>query len=413
MNEAYILEWFSLLGRWVHMITGIAWIGASFYFVWLDNHLQAPKLASDDERGVGGEIWSVHGGGFYHAQKYRVAPPELPSTLHWFKWEAYTTWISGMFLLALLYWYQAEIYLIDPATMPLSKPVAVLLGFATVVVGWLAYDALCKSKVGQNESLMAGIMLLLLTMVAWGLCQLFSGRGAYMHFGAMLGSIMVANVFFVIMPGQRDLVAAKKEGRTPDPIHGIRAKQRSVHNTYFTLPVLFVMISNHYAMTYGHAWNWLILIAISVAGALIRVYFVQRHFGKPSLVPAIVAAALLLTVITAITPASRKTITAQSAGSTATTSDSTSQTVAFTDIEAIIKERCSSCHSSQPSNPGFAAAPKGIMFDNGAAILAQANVIHQQAVVTRAMPIGNLTGMTDEERASLDNWFLGGALETR
>jgi uncharacterized membrane protein len=403
MNEAYILEWFSLLGRWVHMITGIAWIGASFYFVWLDNHLQAPAQASDDERGVGGEIWSVHGGGFYHAQKYRVAPPVLPDTLHWFKWEAYTTWMSGVFLLALLYWYQADIYLIDPSSMPLSKSVAVLLGIATLVVGWLAYDALCKSRFGQNETAMAGIMLLLLTIVAWGLCQLFSGRGAYMHFGAMLGSIMVANVFFVIMPGQRDLVAAKKEGRTPDPIHGITAKQRSVHNTYFTLPVLFVMISNHYAMTYGQAWNWLILIAISVAGALIRVYFVQRHFGKPSIIPAIVAAALLLAVITAITPAPRK---AQAADSS---SASPSQPVTFADVEAIVTERCTSCHHSQPSNPGFAAAPKGIMFNDSSAILAQANIIHQQAVVTGAMPIGNLTGMTEDERAMIDSWFLAGA----
>lgn len=413
MSEAYILEWFSLLGRWVHMITGIAWIGASFYFVWLDNHLQAPTLTSDDERGVGGEIWSVHGGGFYHAQKYRVAPPELPTTLHWFKWEAYTTWLSGMFLLALMYWYQAEIYLIDPTNMPLSKSVAVLLGIATLTVGWLAYDALCKSKVGQNETVMAGIMLLILTFVAWGLCQLFSGRGAYMHFGAMLGSIMVANVFFVIMPGQRDLVAAKKEGRTPDPIHGIRAKQRSVHNTYFTLPVLFVMISNHYAMTYGHAWNWLILIAISVAGALIRVYFVQRHSGKASLVPLIVATALLLSVITAITPAPRKAIPAQTEGSPTTSSSATSQAVGFADVKAIIAKRCSSCHHSQPSFPGFAAAPKGIMFNDKAAILAQANIIHQQAVVTRAMPIGNLTGMTDDERALLDSWFLAGASDAK
>jgi uncharacterized membrane protein len=318
-----------------------------------------------------------------------------------------------MFLLALMYWYQAEIYLIDPTTMPLSKPVAVLLGIATLVVGWLAYDALCKSKVGQNETVMAGIMLLILTFVAWGLCQLFSGRGAYMHFGAMLGSIMVANVFFVIMPGQRDLVAAKKDGRTPDPIHGIRAKQRSVHNTYFTLPVLFVMISNHYAMTYGHAWNWLILIAISVAGALIRVYFVQRHSGKASFVPLVVATALLLSVITAITPATRKAIPAQTEGSATTNSSATSQAIGFADVEAIITERCSSCHHSQPSFPGFAAAPKGIMFNDKAAILAQANVIHQQAVVTRAMPIGNLTGMTDDERALLDSWFLAGASDAR
>ena len=278
--EGFVVEWLSLLGRWVHLITGIAWIGASFYFVWLDNSLEAPKQAADVERGVGGEIWSVHGGGFYHAQKYKVAPPELPETLHWFKWEAYTTWITGMFLIALLYWYQAEIYLIDPSVMAMSKPVAVLLGMLTLVIGWIAYDQLCKSPLGSQESKLSAAMLVFVSIVACGLCQIFSGRGAYLHFGAMLGTIMVANVYFVIMPGQRDLVAAKAEGRAPDPMHGIRAKQRSVHNTFFTLPVLFVMISNHYAMTWGHKYNWLILIALSVAGAAIRVYFVQRHKGK-------------------------------------------------------------------------------------------------------------------------------------
>jgi len=255
------------------MIVGIAWIGASFYFVWLDNHLQPVAEQADTDKGVGGEIWSVHGGGFYHAQKYQVAPPELPPTLHWFKWEAYSTWLSGMFLLCLMYWYSAEIYLIDSNVADLSKPVAILIGAACIVIGWFAYDKLCHSKIGDNERAMAAIMFVVLSIVAWGLCQLFSGRGAYMHFGAMLGTIMVANVFFVIIPGQKDLVTAKQEGRMPDPIHGIRGKQRSVHNTYFTLPVLFVMISNHYAMTHAHEYNWLILIAISLAGALIRVFF--------------------------------------------------------------------------------------------------------------------------------------------
>jgi uncharacterized membrane protein len=394
--EAYILEWLSLLGRWVHLVTGIAWIGASFYFVWLDNHLEAPKNAADSERGVGGELWSVHGGGFYHAQKYKVAPPSLPDTLHWFKWEAYTTWITGMFLISLLYWYQAEIYLIDPSVMALSKPVAVALGMLTLVVGWIAYDQLCKSPLGNREAVLSALMLLFVSFAAWALCQIFSGRGAYLHFGAMLGTIMVANVFFVIMPGQRDLVAAKREGRTPDPAHGIRAKQRSVHNTYFTLPVLFVMISNHYAMTWGHEYNWLILIALSVAGALIRVYFVQRHHGTETVIPLLVAAALIMAVAAAIAPKPRTPPVGETKQSRAELQ---------TKVVSIVNERCASCHAQVPSQAGFSAPPKGVLLETVADIQRQAQSIHQQVVVTRAMPIGNLTQITDAERDLVDRWF--------
>lgn len=395
--HAYIIEWLSLLGRWAHMVFGIAWIGASFYFVWLDNHLVAPARKEDADSGVGGEIWSVHGGGFYHAQKYRVAPPTLPPKLHWFTWEAYSTWLSGMFLMILLYWYQAEIYLLDPSVSSVSKPFAILIGVATLVVGWFAYDWLCKSKWGSSERTLTSIILLAVIVVAWGLCQLFSGRGAYMHFGAMLGTIMVANVFFVIIPGQRDLVKAKQEGRAPDPIHGITGKQRSVHNTYFTLPVLFVMISNHYAMTYGHEYNWLILIAISIAGAAIRVFFVQRHFGKASVVPLLVAGLLLAAVAAAIAPASRS----HGGGS----ADAVNAEAVLPQVVAVVQQRCLSCHAASPSQPGFASAPKGIVFDTENDILQQAQQIHQQTVVTRAMPIGNLTAITEQERQLIDRWY--------
>lgn len=398
--EGYVLEWLNLLGRWAHLITGIAWIGASFYFVWLDNHLLPPANVADEERGIGGEVWSVHGGGFYHAQKYKVAPPVLPETLHWFKWEAYTTWITGMFLISLMYWYQAEIYLIDPNVMALSKPVAVTTGMLTLLAGWLAYDQLCKSSLGTQEGKLSAVLLVLLTVSAWGLCQIFSGRGAYLHFGAMLGTIMVANVFFVIMPGQRDLVAAKSEGRSPDPSHGIRAKQRSLHNTYFTLPVLFVMISNHYAMTWGHEYNWLILIALSVAGALIRVYFVQRHKGQATPVPIAIAAVLIMGIAAAIVPMP----------STQPTPDvSVSAAELFADVQGIVLERCASCHANQPSQPGFSAPPKGIVLESSDDITRQAQTIHQQVVVTRAMPIGNLTGISDDERATINQWFQRGA----
>lgn len=396
--EGYILEWLNLLGRWVHMITGIAWIGASFYFVWLDNHLQTPADPHDQKNGVGGELWAVHGGGFYNARKYTNGVPAMPTKLHWFKWEAYTTLITGVFLMALLYWYQAEIYLIDPGVLALSKPVAIGLGVFTMVGGWFGYDALCRSSLGQRENLMAAILIVSLTIIAWGLCQLFSGRGAYMHFGAMLGTIMVANVFFIIMPGQRAMVSAVSAGNEPDPIHGVRAKQRSVHNTYFTLPVLFVMISNHYAMTWGHEYNWLILIAISVAGALIRVHFVQAHFGKPSPFPAVVAALLIMAVITVITPRTAPPASSPK-GNVAMAA------VTLDQVHTIVEARCTSCHAQQPAHPGFTAPPKGIVLETPQQTLQHAATIHQQAFVTRAMPIGNLTGITDEERQTLDRWF--------
>jgi len=410
--EGFIVEWLSLLGRWVHMITGIAWIGASFYFVWLDNHLQAPKHQADVDKGVGGEIWSVHGGGFYHAQKYKVSPQELPEKLHWFKWEAYTTWITGMFMLVLIYWYGAELYLIDPQVADLSKPVAILIGAATIVVGWIVYDKLCRSSIGENESLMGLVMFVLLSFAAWGLCQLFSGRGAFMHFGAMLGTIMVANVAHVIIPGQRDLVTAKEEGREPDPIHGIRGKQRSVHNTYFTLPVLFVMISNHYAMTYGHEYNWLILIGLSLAGALIRVYFVKRHFGKASLLPIIIAAVLIAAVAALTVP--KNSPSAVPAKNSENTSDTVGQsaepmTVSFSQVQSIVNERCVSCHAQSPAHPGFFAPPKGIKLETADDIVNHARAIYQQSVASKAMPIGNLTKMLDEERALIGAWVQAGA----
>ena len=391
---AYLLEWVNLLGRWVHMITGIAWIGASFYFIWLDNSLETPKSSEDSAKGVSGEVWSVHGGGMYHAQKYKLAPAVMPEHLHWFKWEAYTTWISGMFMLALMYWYGAEIYLIDPGVAALSRPVAIAIGIAVIAIGWFAYNWLCESDIGKNENTMATILFVALSILAFLLCQVFSGRGAFMHFGSMLGTIMVGNVFFVIIPGQKDLVLAKQEGRDPDPIHGIRGKQRSVHNTYFTLPVLFVMISNHYAMTYGHKYNWLILIALTLIGALVRIYFVARHKGKASLLPLFLALTVLAGIVTLIAPRQSDRLASISSGN-----------VQMATIQSIITERCSSCHASSPTQNGFAAPPKGIVLESEEDITRHAYTIHQQTVVTRAMPVGNLTGITESERATIDAWF--------
>ncbi len=391
--EAWLVDWLNLLGRWLHFIVGIAWIGSSFYFIWLDNHLRPPADPSDEDRGVGGEVWSVHGGGFYRAEKFKVAPSALPETLHWFKWEAYTTWLSGMFLLVLIYWYGAEVYLIDPSVADLTPATAIALSAGFIAGGWLIYDMLCRSPIGASEKTLAPVLLILVALLAWGLSQLFGGRAAYIHFGVVLGTIMVANVFFVIIPGQKQMVAAAERGEAPDPAPGIKAKQRSVHNTYFTLPVLFAMISNHFAMTYGHEYSWVILVGITIAGALIRVYFVARHKGSASPLPVFIALLILAAVAAATLPAGR--------------ADGAVGSVSFDEVRGIVIARCVNCHAEQPSHPGFSAAPGGVMLDTDARIVAEAERIHQQTVISRVMPIGNLTGITEEERAALDAWYQG------
>jgi uncharacterized membrane protein len=409
--SAYVVDWLSLLGRWVHLITGIAWIGASFYFVWLDNHLMPPADVELSRKGVGGELWAVHGGGFYNAQKYRVAPQVLPASLHWFYWEAYSTFLSGLFLLALLYYAQAEIYLIDPRVAPLSKPAAIAIGGGVIIGGWLIYDALCRSALKQRAAWLAAVLALVFSAAAFALCRLFSGRGAFMEFGAMLGTIMVANVFFVIIPGQREMVRAKREGRDPDPEAGLRGKLRSVHNTYFTLPVLFTMISNHYAMTFGARYNWLVLIALCAAGVLIRVYFVARHKrhergGKTPLWPALLGLSIVAATAGALAPKRAPPTTATGTATPAATAESAA--AHFADIQGIVANRCAPCHAAAPTQPGFAAAPKGVLLDSSAGLLANLRAIEPQ-LATRAMPIGNLTCMTESERDQLLDWIRHGA----
>ncbi len=394
--EGLIIEWLNMLGRWVHIITGIAWIGASFYFVFLDRSLLPPKLKEDVDEGVSGEVWSVHGGGFYHAQKYQVAPTELPHTLHWFKWEAYSTWLSGFFLLGLIYWYGAELYLIDPSVMELSKTSAILISIAFIVGGWFFYDQLCKTSLGKRENIFMIVIFLFVSIAAFALCNIYSGRGAYVLFGAMLGTIMVGNVFFIIIPGQKDLVKAKLDGRNPDPIHGILGRQRSVHNTYFTLPVLFVMVSNHYAMTFGSEYNWVILIAISIAGALIRIFFVSRLGGGKPAIAALFGGVAILAITSLVMLVSEYRVRDKQAVAV----------VSIAQVEEVVNDRCVSCHSIKPTQQGFSSAPKGITFESVEAIMAQAQIIHQQAVVSKIMPIGNITKMTQSERALLDSWYL-------
>ncbi len=387
--EAYLLDWVNLLLRWLHFIAGVAWIGASFYFVMLDSSLQKPKRAQDAERGVAGELWAVHGGGLYNSQKYLVGPvgEPLAEKLHWSKWEAYTTWLSGMGLLALIYWLGASTYLIDAQVMELSVAAGIAISIAVLAGGWIVYDALCRLLRGR-DGVLAAIIFVLVAFSAWALYQVFGARAAYLHVGAMMGTIMVANVFFHIIPGQKRMVAQMRAGEPPDAEPGIIGKQRSVHNTYFTLPVLFVMISNHYPMTYSHPQGWLVLILIMLAGVLIRQYFVLRHLGHAPLTLPAVAVVLLLGVVWYLRPAAIESGAAR---------------IGDDQIELIMQARCISCHAAEPSQPGFAEAPLGIALETPAQWRQYAERI-AVSVQTRYMPIGNLTGMTDEERAAIATW---------
>jgi uncharacterized membrane protein len=388
----YAADWLNLILRWVHLITGIAWIGASFYFVWLDNSLLPAKRAEDAEEGVGGELWAVHGGGFYHVQKYRVAPPELPHPLHWFKWEAYSTWLSGLALFVVMYYANARRYMIDPAVADLEPWQAIAISVLLLVVGWLFYDLSCKRLGLEREKTLAVAMIAFLALVAYGLSHVFSGRAMYLQIGAMLGTMMTANVAHVIIPSQRELVRAKERNEPPDPIHGLRGKQRSVHNNYFTLPVLFLMISNHYPMTWGHAHAWLVLIAIALIAAWIRHFFNLRHCGRTVWAIPASAALAALAVAALIAPSGPK-----------------AADVPFARVESIVVARCASCHAERPTQAGVAVAPKGVLLDTPERVVANARPIYEQSVATRAMPIGNLTGMTEAERALLGAWVAAGA----
>jgi uncharacterized membrane protein len=391
--EAYASEWLQLLLRWIHLITGIAWIGSSFYFVFLDNSLLPPANKEDVDAGVGGELWAIHGGGFYHVQKFRVAPARLPEPLHWFKWEAYWTWMSGFALFIVMYYAHADVYMIDRSVADLAPWQAVALSVSLLVAGWLFYDQLCKRAGLDHERLLAVAMVGFFIAVAWGLSHLYSGRALFLQVGAMMGTIMAWNVYFVIMPSQRRLVEAKQQGRAPDPEYGLRGKQRSVHNNYFTLPVLFIMISNHYPVTFGQPHAWLVLVAILLLAACVRHFFNLRHKGRT--VWAIPVTAALATLALAVAIAPHKPDTAQS--------------YTFSVVQQVITARCATCHAQRPTQPGFSVAPKGLLLDTAAQIAANAQKINEQAVVTRAMPIGNLTQMTDAERAMLAAWIAAGA----
>jgi len=390
----YGLEWLNLLVRWLHVIVGIAWIGASFYFVWLDNNIRPPAPGSDlANKGVSGELWAVHGGGFYNPQKYLVAPRELPKELHWFKWEAYSTWLSGFALLTIVYYFNAQAMMVDRSVADLTSLQAIGIGLASLVIGWTIYDLLCRSKLGRHDLAFGVVIFAFLVASAYVLTHYLSGRAAYIHVGAMIGTMMVANVLMLIIPGQRKMVNAMMAGQKPDPIHGLKAKQRSVHNNYFTLPVLFIMISNHYAMTYRHEHAWLVLAVIMLAGVLIRHFFNLKHRGRIEWKYPAMGLALLVGLAVAIAPP------APVAG----------PVVSFAQVQAIVNTRCIACHADHPTQPGFATAPAGVALTSGALISQHAAKIYQQAVQLKAMPLGNMTQMTDAERAQIGAWYTAGA----
>jgi uncharacterized membrane protein len=391
----YLLDWANLLLRWAHVVFAIAWIGSSFYFVWLDNHLTPPVDEDLKARGVNGELWAVHGGGFYNPQKYFVGPRRMPSgTLHWFYWESYSTWLSGFALFGVLYLWNASSFLVDKRVHDWPPALAAAAAIGFLAGGWLVYDAICRvlgrtkdGKVGND--LRVGIVIFACVVAAaWLACRLFAGRAAFLIVGAMLATIMSANVFFWIIPGQRKVVADLQAGRQPDPVHGQRGKQRSVHNTYFTAPVLIAMLSNHYSMLYANAHNWLVLVGLMLAGALARLVFVLRHKG-PVRWPLVGLVLLLLAAVIAyLAPGG-----SPSAGA---------GTPSFAQVQAIVQQRCVMCHNEQVNN-------KNIKLHTPELIREHAQQMLQQAVIARTMPLNNATQMTDEERAVIRRWVEAGA----
>jgi uncharacterized membrane protein len=390
---AHLGDWLNLLLRWAHLIAGIAWIGSSFYFIWLDSKLTAP--APLRER-VEGEVWMVHSGGFYLVERRRLGPGRMPPVLHWFKWEAAITWITGIALLAIVYYLSGGVFLVDPAVSSIGVGQAIALAVALLVVSWFGYDALWNSRVAEREGAATGLSLALLAGVVFGLCRALSGRAAFIHVGAMLGTLMVANVWLRILPAQQRMIDATAAGREADYTEGERAKRRSVHNTYMTYPVLFIMLSNHFPATYGHRLNWLILALLIVAGAAVRHAMVagaSPRSGRWALVSALASLAVVVGLTVPRRPAA-----ATGAGA-----------VFFAEAREIINRRCLSCHSAYPTDGAFTTAPLGVTFDTPEQIANRAERIRARAVETRTMPLANQTGMTDRERDALARWIALGA----
>ncbi|MFN5178534.1 urate hydroxylase PuuD [Limnohabitans sp.] len=400
--EAYLLEWANLLLRWLHVITAIAWIGSSFYFVFLDNNLQRPTSPDLLEKGVDGAMWAVHGGGFYNPQKYMVAPKKIHTRLHWFYWESYSTWLSGFALFTVLYLWNAGTFLIDKSLIDWSPVMAGASAVGFLVAFWLVYDAICRifGFRKNGELTVAGLMIVVVAFSCWLTNELFAGRAAFLLVGAMIATAMSANVFFWIIPGQRKVVAAMTSGEKYDAaalaIHGKRGKQRSVHNTYFTLPVIFAMLSNHYSFLYTHEQRWILLFVMMLAGALIRQFFVQRHAfhlgrARNPWPFAAVGVVMIVLVIALLRPAPRATEAAAA------------DPVSYAELRTVLDQRCATCHNAQ-------VQMKNIRLDSPEAVRQHAQGIYQQVVITRQMPMNNTTGITEDERQLIERWFKGGAL---
>ena len=408
--ESYLLDWANLLLRWVHVITAIAWIGSSFYFVFLDSSLTPPEDEDLKQQGVSGELWAVHGGGFYHPVKFAVSPPRLPKHLHWFFWESYSTWISGFALFTVSYLYSASTYLIDKSRMDWAPATAIVVALAFFVVFWLLYDAICRifGQKKNGDAIVGALVFVLVCIASWLACHWFAGRAAFLLVGAMIATAMSANVFFWIIPGQRTVVAQIQAGQPVDPIHGKRGKQRSVHNTYFTLPVLFAMLSGHYSFTWSHPQNWLVLIMMMFAGAAIRQFFVMRHgykLGKSGnpLPYALVGVAVMVAMVAWLRPApptvqiSASDLVAKGAYPISVTGQ-----IDYKSVQTVLEQRCYMCHGEQ-------VQMKNLRLDSTALVKQHAQAIYQQAVVQKLMPMNNATQMTDEERALIGRWYQAGA----
>jgi uncharacterized membrane protein len=392
---SYATDWLDLVFRWFHATTAIVWIGTSFYFVALDNHLNEPERDEDREEGVRGESWEIHGGGFYRIHKFLVAPPHLPKPLHWYKWEAYWTWLSGFALLCIVYYANARLRLIDPAVADIEPWAAILISLALLAVAWFVYDVLCRLP-ADRPAVLGVVMIGAVTAAAYGVEQLYSPRAAYLQVGAMLGTIMFLNVLLIIIPGHWELVNAKKAGREPDPRPGLLGKQRSIHNSYLTLPVLFTMLAGHWSFTYTHDHAWAVLVALMIVGAAIRHYFIRRHAGETLWWIPVGCACAIAAIAVWLRPQEAKP--AQGAPA-----------VSFAQANTIVQERCAPCHSMQPTEPGFTSAPADIVLDTPEQISARAAQISAVAVESTFMPLGNATHMTDAERAMLGRWIAAGA----
>jgi uncharacterized membrane protein len=393
--DATVRELLDLVVRWIHVIAGIMWIGNSLLFNWLDRNL---RPLAEPKEGVEGEIWLLHSGGFYQIEKKQLAPWQMPEKLHWFMWQNASTWLSGIFLLIIVYYMGGAAYMVDPSVADISAGTAITIGVGVLIGSWFVYDLLWRSPIGKNVPLAFAISFILLIATAYGLSRVLSGRAAYIHIGAMLGTLMTANVWLYVIPSQRQLVAATRAGKPQDPALPYRAKQRSIHNNYMTFPVIFIMVSNHFPSTYGNQLNWLILGILMLGGAAVR-HFMNIRFWYRGWLRALVGTAIVALALVSILIARTKS-PASAAGSTV---------VSFTEAREIINRRCVVCHSTTPTDSQFTAAPAGVTFDTPEQIKSRAEQIKVRAVISKTMPFGNKTGMTEEERALLGQWIDQGA----